>query len=193
MPTPEDSAQDLTHESTKDVWISWTQYHQLIETLAVRIHDSGWQFDQIICLARGGMRVGDILSRLYRIPLAILSASSYRENAGRNQGQLDIAPYISMAYGSPSGRVLLVDDMVDTGLTFAKVRGHLLSSYPAIKELRTAVIWWKAHSVVKPDYHAQHFETNPWIHQPFETYDNLSVSALKQAHENPGLTPAGDA
>jgi len=168
-------------DKNKEIWVSWDQYHQLIEDLAVQIHDSGWAFDQIICLARGGMRVGDVLSRLYRLPLAILSASSYRDNAGREQGQLDIAPYISMAYGRPSGRVLLVDDMVDTGLTFGKVRGHLLTSYPGIKEVRTAVIWWKAHSVVKPDYHAQFLEDSPWIHQPFESYDTLSIQALKQA------------
>jgi len=165
---------------TSDVWVSWDQYHELIERLAVQIHDSDWAFDQIICLARGGMRVGDVLSRLYRTPLAILSASSYRENAGRDQGRLDIAPYISMAYGSPSGRVLLVDDMVDTGLTFGKVRGHLLTTYPAIKYMRTAVIWWKAHSVVKPDYHAQYLDNSPWIHQPFEEYDSLTLAALKE-------------
>ncbi len=162
----------------QDIWVSWNGYNRLIEDLALKIHQSDWAFDQIICLARGGMRVGDVLSRLYKVPLAILSASSYRENAGRVQGQLDIAQYISMAYGSPSGRVLLVDDMVDTGMTFGRVRDHLRQSYPAITELRTGVIWWKAHSVVEPDYHAQYLENNPWIHQPFEIYDDMGPEAL---------------
>lgn len=165
----------------KDIWVNWAHYHRLIEDLAINIHESGWAFDQIICLARGGMRVGDVLSRLYRLPLAVLSASSYRDNVGREQGQLDIAPYISMAWGQPRGRVLLVDDMVDTGLTFGKVRGHLLTTYPSIKEMRTAVVWWKAHSLVKPDYHAQFLEGSPWIHQPFEAYDTISLQALKQS------------
>tara|TARA_B110000503_G_C7115102_1_gene399992 strand:+ start:361 stop:915 length:555 start_codon:yes stop_codon:yes gene_type:complete len=163
---------------SQDVWVSWDGYNKLVEDLAVKIHQSGWAFDQIICLARGGMRVGDVLSRVYKVPLAILSASSYRENAGRVQGQLDIAQYISMAYGSPSGRVLLVDDMVDTGMTFGRVRDHLRHSYPAITELRTAVIWWKAHSVVEPDYSSQYLENNPWIHQPFEIYDDFGPDAL---------------
>lgn len=167
-------------DTGKDIWISWDQYHRLIEDLAIVIDDSGWVFDQIICVARGGLRVGDVLSRLYRLPLAVLSASSYRDNLGRDQGQLDIAPEISMASGHPSGRVLLVDDMVDTGLTFAQVHAHLLSQYPAIKEIRTAVIWWKAHSLVRPDYAAQFLEGSPWIHQPFESYDSLSLKALKE-------------
>jgi len=173
---------------SSDLWVSWDRYNDLIEKLAVQIHASDWTFDQIICLARGGMRVGDVLSRLYRVPLAILSASSYRENAGRDQGRLDIAPYISMAHGRPSGRVLLVDDMVDTGLTFGKVRGHLLATYPGIKDMRTAVLWWKAHSVVKPDYHAQYLEHNPWIHQPFEDYDRMTLDALKERQSGGSAT-----
>ena len=167
-------------DTEKEIWVSWDQYHRLIENLAIAIDDSAWAFDQIICVARGGLRVGDVLSRLYRLPLAVLSASSYRGNSGQEQGQLDIAPEISMASGEPSGRVLLVDDMVDTGLTFAQVHVHLLNKYPAIKEIRTAVIWWKAHSMVKPDYHAQFLEGSPWIHQPFEAYDSLSLESLKE-------------
>jgi len=170
-------------DTDSDLWVDWHQYNVLIEDLAIKIHESKWSFDQIICLARGGMRVGDVLSRVFKVPLAILSASSYRDNVGREQGQLDIAPYISMAYGSPAGRVLLVDDMVDSGLTFGKVRGHLLSSYTAIRELRTAVLWWKARSVVKPDYHVQHLQANPWIHQPFESYDSASPLDLLNARQ----------
>lgn len=26
---------------------------------------------------------------------------------------------------------------------------------------------------VKPDYHVQYLETNPWIHQPFEEWDTV--------------------
>ncbi len=167
-------------ETDKDIWVGWDQYHRLIENLAIAIDDSSWAFDQIICVARGGLRVGDVLSRLYRLPLAVLSASSYRDHTGREQGRLDIAPEITMASGEPSGRILLVDDMVDTGLTFAQVHAYLLNKFPAIQEIRTAVIWWKAHSVVKPDYHAQFLEGSPWIHQPFEVYDNLNLQALKE-------------
>ncbi len=42
---------------------SWDQYNMLVERLALTVHESGIEFDQIICIARGGMRVGDVLSR----------------------------------------------------------------------------------------------------------------------------------
>jgi hypoxanthine phosphoribosyltransferase len=45
--------------------VTWDQYNTLVERLALAVHDSGFRFNQIICIARGGMRVGDVLSRIY--------------------------------------------------------------------------------------------------------------------------------
>ena len=164
--------------SGTDLWVDWDQYHRLIEQLIVRVHQSGWEFDQILCLARGGMRVGDIFSRVFDRPLATLATSSYREDAGTKQGSLAIAPFVTMATGTLTGRILIVDDMVDSGQTFDLIRAHLLRTYPSITELRSAVLWYKAHSTVKPDYFVQKLDQNPWIHQPFEAYDSMDVEDL---------------
>ena len=170
---------NLPQSTDRDLWVSWDAYHSLIEQLALDIHESGWQFDKIVCLARGGMRVGDVLSRIYDVPLGILATSSYREAAGTQQGALDIAQFITITRGTLDGRVLLVDDMVDTGLTFNRVREHLLTQFPAITELRSAVLWRKGHAAVEPDYYVQELPTNPWIHQPFEDYDSLRPHQLE--------------
>ena len=45
----------------KHLYVSWDEYHLLIERLAIQVHKSGWEFDQILCLARGGLRPGDVL------------------------------------------------------------------------------------------------------------------------------------
>ena len=106
----------------KDLHVSWEEYRRLIETLAFNVYDSGWKFDSLLCLARGGLRPGDILSRIFDMPLNILSTSSYREAAGTIQGSLDIGKYIASSRpDSLKGRVLLVDDLVDSGLTLKKV------------------------------------------------------------------------
>lgn len=170
MPQPESTDRDL--------WVGWAEYNRLIERLTVLVHQSGWAFDTILCLARGGVRVGDVISRVFEAPLGILAASSYRQAAGTVQGDLDIAPHITLTRGKLAGRILLVDDLVDSGHTFGKVRDHLLAQFPEITEIRTAVIWYKAHSVVAPDFYAERLETNPWIHQPFEIYDELRPAEL---------------
>jgi uncharacterized protein len=157
------------------LYVEWDEYHQLIEQLAINVHQSSWSFDAVLCLARGGLRVGDTLSRLFNVPLAILSTSSYREEAGTIQGQLDIAKHITLSHGDLTGRVLLVDDLLDSGQTVQAVYPHLQAHYPKVTEVKTAVLWWKACSAIEPDFYVQYLPDNPWIHQPFESYDTVRL------------------
>ncbi|GAC1413873.1 MAG: phosphoribosyltransferase [Burkholderiaceae bacterium] len=158
--------------------MNWSEYYSAIEELAALVHASGWEFDQILCLARGGLRPGDVLSRIFDVPLAILSTSSYRDKVGTEQGKLNIASAITMAGGSLRGKVLLVDDLVDSGMTLQRVQQHLSDAFPEVTEIKSAVIWYKECSVLRPDYFLQHLPENPWIHQPFEQYDGLRVEQL---------------
>ena len=136
-------------EDGKHLYVSYDEYHNLIEKLAIKIHQSGWQFDTILCLARGGMRPGDILSRIFDKPLAIMSTSSYRADAGTVQGNLDIARFITTPKGEIAGKVLLVDDLADSGHTLIKVIDQLKNNYAPITELRSAVIWTKGVSAFR--------------------------------------------
>jgi hypoxanthine phosphoribosyltransferase len=166
-------------ESTpQDLWINWSDYHRCIEELALLVHASNWKFDQILCLARGGLRPGDVLSRIFDVPLAILSAQSYRLNAGTEQEALQIAPTISIVGGKLGGKILLVDDLVDSGITLQRVQHRLSEDYPAVTEVKSAVIWYKQCSVLKPDYYLHYLPDNPWIHQPFEQYDEIRSDHL---------------
>ena len=162
------------------LYVSEGTYSRLLEELALKVHDSGWTFDTILCLARGGLRPGDILSRVFDKPLAIMSTSSYRAEAGTVRGHLDIARSISTPRGEVAGRVLLVDDLADTGHTLRAVMDLLRNNYPGITELRSAVVWKKALSVFDPDYFVEYLPTNPWIHQPFERYDALGPERLRR-------------
>ena len=167
-------------EDGKHLYVSYDEYHNLIEKLAIKIHQSDWEFDTILCLARGGMRPGDILSRVFDKPLAIMSTSSYWSEAGTVQGNLDIAHYITTPKGEIAGKVLLVDDLADSGHTLNAVIQQLKTNYAPITELRSAVIWTKGLSIFNPDYSVEFLPTNPWIHQPFESYDSLRPEQLIQ-------------
>ncbi len=157
-----------------DLHITWDDYHTKIETLAATIHRSAWSFNQIVCLARGGLRIGDTLSRLYDVPLAILSASSYGGNEGRDRSTLVFSEDLTKTTLHLGSRILLVDDLVDSGMTLQKTLPWLDRKYGFyIEEVRTAVIWYKACSVIKPDYYVDYLDNNPWIHQPFEKYETM--------------------
>jgi len=167
-----------TLKDASHVWISWDDYHRSIEVLAKQVFDSGWTFDHVLCLARGGLRPGDVFSRLFNVPLSILTVSSYREEGGTQRGELCIADRITSTADTLSGRLLLIDDLVDSGVTLQRVGEWLLNRHPEISEIRSAVIWYKENSSVCPDYFVHHVAGNPWIHQPFELYDQMMPDTL---------------
>ena len=76
-----------------------------------------------------------------------------------------------------AARVLLVDDLADSGITLRAVVDRL-RGMPQINELRSAVIWTKGVSSYTPDYYVEMLATSPWIHQPFEEYDDLRPAGL---------------
>ncbi|MCC2636249.1 MAG: nicotinate phosphoribosyltransferase [Ramlibacter sp.] len=94
------------------------------------------------------------------------------------QGHLDIAHYITTPKGEIAGKVLLVDDLADSGLTLQKVVEMVRTKYTKVTELRTAVLWTKGLSKFSADYSVEFLPTNPWIHQPFESYDSMRPEKL---------------
>ena len=84
--------------------VSWAQYNTLTERLALVVHQSGYPFDQIICIARGGLRVGDVLSRIFDRPLAILSTHSYAAGGGTIVNVSSVTgPYVALVYSAAYG------------------------------------------------------------------------------------------
>lgn len=166
-----------------DLYVTWSEYHHKIENLAVKIYRSHWQFDTIICLAKGGLRVGDILCRLYDKPLAVLSTASYGGKNNQERGAIRFSQHLSSI--EPIGdRILLVDDLVDSGISLAESINWLKTQYPNIQEIRTAVIWYKSTSVEIPDYYIEYLPNNPWIHQPFEAYEQVEISEFAAKFEH---------
>jgi hypoxanthine phosphoribosyltransferase len=164
-----------------ELFVTWEQYHQNIEILASKIHASEWEFNQIVCIARGGLRIGDILSRLYHQPLAILFAASYDDE--HQQNELQFSQYLAMIGENLGNKVLIVDDLVDSGISLQKAVEWLKSRYP-IDEVRTGVLWYKAQSSFKPDYYTAYLPDNTWIYQPFEYYENMTPADLVNRYES---------
>lgn len=162
-----------------ELYVSWSDYHRKIEQLAVQIYQASWEFNQIVCLARGGLRVGDILSRIYKQPLAILATSSYSGVGKQERSNLIFSRHITMTTENLGSRILLVDDLVDSGVTLQETVPWLKQhSNSPVEEIRTAVIWYKACSAIVPDYYTDYLPDNPWIHQPFEHYEYMNLADL---------------
>jgi hypothetical protein len=116
-----------------------------------------------------------------------MSTSSYRAEAGTVQGHLDIGRFIATPKGEIAGRVLLVDDLADSGVTLKAVVKMLKTNYQPITELRSAVIWTKGVSTFQADYSVEDLPTNPGSTSLSKA---TTPVARKAAGEVEGLSPA---
>ena len=102
--------------------INWTEYQDLIKQLAKKVkstYPEKLPYDQILCLARGGLLIGDAFNRIFQIPLAILFTSSYKIN--QQKGELFIDNQIAKQTNKLGKHILVVDDLVDSGETLTGV------------------------------------------------------------------------
>ena len=159
-------------DNNNKLYIGWDEYKSLVINLAKKIESSKIEFDQILCLARGGLPVGDALSRIFKKPLAILFTSSYKE---AKRGKLLIDNAIAKQNQVINNKILLVDDLVDSGETLKQVLDYLKDNYTQIEKIHTATIWQKAHSIYHPDFCVNTIPNECWLEQPFEFYDKIDL------------------
>lgn len=153
--------------------VSYADYHGLIDQVIACVLEGPWRPDFIMGVSRGGLMLADGLSRVLKRPMAVVAAQSYQDGgdgAGTEQGSLKISA--SVASVEPvQGRVLLADDLLDSGATMRALVAHLQNASTDIDELKTAVIWVKPNAVFEPDYAAVRMQRDEWIVQPFEMRD----------------------
>lgn len=166
----------------QEIIVTWPEYNQKIEQLAYKVYQSNWEFNQILCIARGGLRVGDVFSRLFNKPLAILSVASYSGTDGTVRGKLTFSRNISMTTETLSSKLLLVDDLVDSGVTMTQTCSWLkVHKEHEVDEIKTAAIWYKACSILEPDFYIDYLPDNPWVRQPFSIYEGLTPTDLHKS------------
>lgn len=115
-----------------------------------------FQADTIVAVARGGMTLAHALSMALDIRnLQSVRAESYDGNCQRDSitvsGQCDF---------SDSSRILIVDDIVDSGQTLASLMPQLRSEHPNC-EFKTVALFTKPTALLQPDYSLH--EATDWI------------------------------
>ena len=164
-----------------DLFVSWEDYHQKTEDLAIKVHDDGWEFNQVVCIAKGGMRVGDVFARIFNVPLAILSVESYKGEGVKNKrGAITFSRDLAKTSPNIGSKVLIVDDLADSGITLKKSIDWLNHTYGFYidEPIRTGVLFYKSVSSFKPNYYVDYLEDSPWIHMPYEVYETMKPEEL---------------
>ncbi len=167
--------------------IDWKEYNQIVEKLAINIYKSGFKPNLLIGIMRGGAPIIDVLSRVFKLKCAYLAVESYSgEGIEDQQGDLVFSREMSSTVQDMKGNILLCDDLSDTGVTLNRSIEWLKQYTPLkgkIKEIKTAVLWKKKDSTFEPDFCAQRLDSNPWIVQPFEHYEEQKIEDLMKKHQ----------
>ena len=117
--------------------------------LATTVLESGFEPDWIVAIARGGLIIGGALAyALGHKNIATVNVEFYTGIDDRLDVPVELPPVLNLD-DLVNRRVLLVDDVADTGETLQLV---LDKCRPAVEEIRTAVLYHKPRSIVVPDY-----------------------------------------
>ena len=166
--------------------VSWEEYNSTVEKLAIQIHDSGYKPTILIGIMRGAAPMIDVLSRVFKLKCGYLAVESYSgKGIEDEQGDIVFSREMSSIAPNMGGRILLCDDLSDTGITFNKSIDWLKKYKPIkdkIEDIKTATLWKKKKSTFDPDYCAVKLPDNPWIVQPFEIYEEIRIEDIKKKH-----------
>ena len=162
--------------------ISFEDYNKIVEKLAIEIHEK-FKPTVLVGIMRGAAPILDILSRILKLPIAYIVIQSYSGDGMEDkQGELMFAREISsLAKEDDFKKVLLIDDLSDTGLTLNKSIEWLKNYEPTknyIQEIKTACLWKKKSSTFEPDFCPVKLDSDPWIVQPTEHYEELNIEDI---------------
>jgi len=143
--------------------------------------DSGWRPDVLIALWRGGTPVGVAVHELllyHDIPTIHMAVKCQSYSGIGQRGEVVFENTAAIfAQIRPDHRVLVVDDIFDSGCT-ARAALRLLA--PRCVEVRLATLYWKPNANVtdlRPHYHVR--ETDAWIVFPHEL-EGLTAAEVRQ-------------
>ena len=156
----------------KKLIISFDEYLDTVEKLSIEINKK-YEPTVLVGIMRGAAPIIDILSRIFKLPTAYVVIQSYSGTGVENhQGELIFSRDISsIANEKDFKKILLVDDLSDTGLTLNKSIEWLKNYDPIknyIKEIKTACLWKKKSSKFIPDFCPIKLKDDPWIVKPTE-------------------------
>jgi len=151
--------------------ISWNTFYRLCRRLARQVMDSGFHPDLIVAIGRGGYVPARVLAdHLGLMNLNCLRVEHYR---GPHK-DLEVRIKASLAGEVRGNRILVVDDVSDSGDTFLKTLDHIRARLGQ-GDMKTATLHHKSSSIYTPDFYAQKVVKWRWLTYPWAVIEDLCV------------------
>ena len=147
--------------------LSWEDVEKIADKLVKKIKSSGFKPDYIIGITKGGLIPLSLLAKRLGIK-KILTVSATLSKKDKKL-KIIYAPNIDLK----GKKVLLVDEIVETGTTLKKISKMLTDKYN-VGELKTATLGMnKDRGKFHPDYYIIE-EQGEWVVFPWENEKNFT-------------------
>ena len=140
---------------------SWNQIHKMLINQKEKIRSENFIPDTIIAITRGGWIPARILSDL----LEVYDLTTIRVEFYLGLSKTRKKPILTQELSKQivSKKILLVDDVADSGKSLQIAKNHILQKDP--KVVKIATLYKKPQSKVEPNYYekiAKHWIIFPW-------------------------------
>jgi hypoxanthine phosphoribosyltransferase len=159
-------------------YIPYEQFLADVEAVALQLEAGAWKPDFLVGIGRGGLVPAAYLS--HRLDIAMLSVDHSSGEPGFGEELL-----VKLAGKIMDGRrILVVDDINDSGTTIACIRAAIAAKGGNEDQLRVAVLINNSRSKAKAEYEASRIDRNAdkrWFVFPWEALgrpEALLVEAL---------------
>jgi uncharacterized protein len=156
--------------------LSWELFGSASRDLAEQVADDDFEPDLILSIARGGLFVAGALG--YALDVKNLHVMNVEFYTGVDE-RLDMPvmlPPVPEPVDLTGARVLIADDVADTGATLALVKDYCSRH---VAEVRCAVVYEKSKSVVHCEYVWR--RTDRWIDFPWSAAGPVTGAANRDA------------
>lgn len=159
---------DLVADEEHEV-LTWESFGVASRELARAVHDDGYRPDLILSIARGGLFVAGALGYALGVKNLHLINVEFYTGVDERLDMPVVLPPVPAPVDLAGARVLVADDVADTGATLALVKDFCVQH---VAEVRCAVIYGKPRSTVRCEYVWR--ETDRWIDFPWSAEPPLS-------------------
>jgi uncharacterized protein len=144
--------------------LTWDLFGTASRELAELVAADGFRPDLILSIARGGLFAAGALGYALNVKnLHVMNVEFYTGVDERLELPV-VLPPVPNVVDLTGARVLVADDVADTGSTLKLVRDFCTDH---VADVRCAVIYEKPHSIVKCEYVWR--RTDKWINFPWST------------------------
>jgi uncharacterized protein len=142
--------------------LSWVDFGKAVRELATQVADDGYEPDVILSIARGGLLVGGALGYVLDVKNTWTMNVEFYTGVEERLEMPMILPPVPELHDLDSARMLIADDVADTGETLRLVKDFCAGK---VGEARCAVLYEKSKSLVDCEYVWR--RTDLWIDFPW--------------------------